>query len=189
MRYKQFALRLVNLIVILLLLVVYQSVMHIHAQEETIAQLEAERDQLEADQAYLESGGSLSDSPGTNADVDAEADANAEVDAEAEGNASADTAAVYTDGVYAGTAEGFGGPIAVSVEIESGAIAGVEIVSASGEDAAYLSLAQDVIDDILAQQTADVDSISGATYSSEGIKGAVKEALLAASDQEGGAQK
>ena len=86
----------------------------------------------------------------------------------------------YADGVYEGRARGFGGEIEVKVTIENGRIAGIEIVSARGEDRAYFSLAGRIIESIIEAQSADVDAVSGATFSSTGIKNAVRQALSAA---------
>ncbi len=83
----------------------------------------------------------------------------------------------YNDGVYTGEAQGFGGTISVAVTIEESKISDIEITSASGEDSAYLSTAVSIIDDILSAQTSDVDTVSGATFSSTGIKNAVTKAL------------
>lgn len=83
----------------------------------------------------------------------------------------------YTDGVYGGVGEGFGGKIKVNVTIENDTITSVEIASASGEDPAYLNTAKALINDITDEQTGDVDIVSGATYSSKGIIAAVKAAL------------
>ena len=46
-----------------------------------------------------------------------------------------------------------------------------------GEDSAYLSQAESVIDSILSAQSTDVDTVSGATFSSTGILNAVDDAL------------
>lgn len=83
----------------------------------------------------------------------------------------------YKDGTYQGEAEGFGGTVAVEVKIEKGKITAVNIVSAEKEDGAYLSMAKDIIPKIIEAQSADVDTISGATFSSTGIKNASQEAL------------
>ena len=83
----------------------------------------------------------------------------------------------YKDGTYQGEAEGFGGTVAVEVTVEKGKITAVEIVSAQKEDGAYLSMAKDIIPEILDAQSADVDTISGATFSSTGIKNATAQAL------------
>ena len=71
----------------------------------------------------------------------------------------------------------FGGDITVEVTITDGRIASVDILSAEKEDSAYLTMAKDIIPEILDAQSADVDTISGATFSSTGIKNATAQAL------------
>lgn len=83
----------------------------------------------------------------------------------------------YKDGTYQGEAEGFGGTVAVEVKVEKGKITAIEIVSAQKEDGVYLSMAKDIIPKIIEAQSTDVDTISGATFSSTGIKNASQEAL------------
>lgn len=83
----------------------------------------------------------------------------------------------YTDGTYEGVGTGFGGPVDVKVTIENGQIQNIEIISAESEDGTYLETAKGVIPKILDAQTADVDVMSGATFSSTGIKEAVADAL------------
>lgn len=92
------------------------------------------------------------------------------------------------DGVYTGTGTGFGGQIKVSVTIKDKKITGIEILSAPGEDSSFLAKAKGVIDRILEAQTADVDTVSGATYSSRGILAAVKNALYGTGDSGSTAQ-
>ena len=91
--------------------------------------------------------------------------------------AGGDTAGSYKDGSYEGTATGFGGDITVEVTIADGKITDVEILSAEKEDSAYLTMAKDIIPEIIDAQSADVDTISGATFSSTGIKNATAQAL------------
>ena len=67
--------------------------------------------------------------------------------------------------------------ITVLVTVENGTISEIEITSADGEDKAYLSMAEDIIPKIIETQSADVDTVSGATFSSTGIRDAVSEAL------------
>ena len=83
----------------------------------------------------------------------------------------------YADGVYLGSAEGFEGPMTVRVSISGGKIAQIELVS-SMDDEPYFGRAWNVVPRrIIDAQTANVDTVSGATYSSEGIRGAVNDAL------------
>ena len=83
----------------------------------------------------------------------------------------------YKDGTYEGEADGFGGTISVEVKVEKHKISEINIVSAEKEDGAYLAMAEDIIPTIIDAQSADVDTVSGATFSSTGIKNATEEAL------------
>lgn len=83
----------------------------------------------------------------------------------------------YTDGTYTGQAQGFGGPIKMQVTVEGGKITKLDILSAEKEDTAYLDAAKAIIDTIIENQSTEVDTVSGATFSSTGIKEATKKAL------------
>lgn len=83
----------------------------------------------------------------------------------------------YQDGSYEGTGQGFGGEIRVKATIEEEKIVQVEIISAPGEDDTYLKTAKKVLDTIKEAQTAEVEAVSGATFSSSGIIEATKDAL------------
>lgn len=90
--------------------------------------------------------------------------------------AKVEDAAAYKDGTYYGSGTGFGGPLKVMVEISGGKIASIQIVENSdGSD--YISKAVSLIDSIIAKQSTNVDTVSGATYSSVGIIQAVRDAL------------
>lgn len=89
----------------------------------------------------------------------------------------AEAASPYADGTYNGEAQGYGGTVSVAVTIQDGTITDVAIVSAKQEDAAYFDAAKSVIDEILEAQTTAVDTVSGATFSSNGILHAVADAL------------
>lgn len=90
---------------------------------------------------------------------------------------SADGTSGYADGTYSGEADGFGGPVKVDVTVSGGNISDITITSAEKEDGAYLDMAKGVIDEIKSRQTTEVDVVSGATFSSNGIINAVKAAL------------
>ncbi|MGL6200918.1 MAG: FMN-binding protein [Lachnospiraceae bacterium] len=83
----------------------------------------------------------------------------------------------YLDGTYTGEADGFGGTVSVEVTVSDGSITGIDIISADGEDGAYLTMAEDIIQAIIEAQSAEVDTISGATFSSGGIRDATAQAL------------
>ena len=88
-----------------------------------------------------------------------------------------DIKGTYPDGRWEGGAKGFGGMITVLVTVENGTISEIEITSADDEDKAYLSMAEDIIPKIIEAQSADVDTVSGAMFSSTGIRDAVSESL------------
>lgn len=85
------------------------------------------------------------------------------------------------DGVYKGSATGFSGPVTVAVTIMDKKITSIDILS-STDDEAFFNRAKGVIDRIISSQSFDVDVVSGATYSSNGIIGAVKNALTGEKD-------
>ena len=85
------------------------------------------------------------------------------------------------DGVYKGTGTGYAGDITVSVQIKDKQIVAIDILSSS-DDAAFFNRAKAVIDRIIESQALDVDTISGATFSSNGIISAVKNALTGEKD-------
>ena len=114
-------------------------------------------------------------------DVRAKEDEIARLSAQVAGNGQSDSenggSTNYNDGTYTGEADGFGGTIQVEVKIEKSKIAEINVISAEKEDGAYLSMAKDMIPKILDAQSADIDTISGATFSSTGIKNASEQAL------------
>lgn len=85
------------------------------------------------------------------------------------------------DGVYKGTGTGYAGDITVSVQIKDKQIVAIDILSSS-DDAAFFNRAKAVIDRIIESQTLNVDTVSGATFSSNGIISAVKNALTGEKD-------
>lgn len=87
---------------------------------------------------------------------------------------------VYLDGVYTASADGFGGPITVQVTVAGDTITDITILSAEGETTSYFTRARYVISSILDSGSTEVDTVSGATYSSTGILNAVRLALAKA---------
>lgn len=114
-------------------------------------------------------------------DARAKEDEIARLSAQIAGNGQSDSengdSTNYKDVTYTGEADGFGGTIQVEVKIEKNKIAEINVVSAEKEDGAYLSMAKDIIPKIIDAQSADVDTVSGATFSSTGIKNASEQAL------------
>ena len=85
----------------------------------------------------------------------------------------------YQNGTFSGSGEGYWSTITVSVTIQDDVITAITVTSAD-EDEPYYSNALSVINRILTLQSTDVDTVSGATYSSGGIIDAVAAALASA---------
>lgn len=83
----------------------------------------------------------------------------------------------YKDGTYYGIGTGFGGEVKVKVVIVGGVITEITVESAGGEDGSYLSRAKTLIAKVLEKQSPNVDTVSGATYTSNGIISAIQNAL------------
>lgn len=87
---------------------------------------------------------------------------------------------LFNAGKYSGEAQGFGGPIKVEVTTSQDKIENIAIIeheeTADIADPAF----KQIPEDILKHQSVAVDSVSGATVSSKGIKDAVTNALKAA---------
>ena len=88
---------------------------------------------------------------------------------------------LYEDGVYTGTGIGYRGRTTeVSVTIENGVITSVETVSYGDDKEFYERAESSVVYDILSTQSTNVDAVTGATYSRDGIVEAVEDALAQA---------
>lgn len=83
----------------------------------------------------------------------------------------------YQDGSYQGTATGFQGLITVDVTVANGLITAIDEVSNEDTPEFFNRCWNVVTSDIIQSQTTDVDAVSGATYSSQGIAEAVADAL------------
>ena len=160
---KQLLVRSLNLAVIAAVLLGYNTVLDRREKEDQIAQLSAELETTKLQKESLEAAAKTTQNAAASEASAADTDDT--------------TASPYLDGTYEGEAEGFGGMITVQVTVKNGQMTDLSILSADGEDSAYLSNAKDIIPKILEAQSADVDTISGATFSSTGIKNATAEAL------------
>ena len=152
MKYKNFLLRAVNLLLILGVLWQYQQVALVRAA--AVSQRKQEIAEVEAYNASV---------------LQAQSAAQAE---QAE-----QTQSGYRDGSYEGSAFGFGDVIRVSVTIQNGKMTDIAVLDASGEDKPYYKQALPLLDEMLAVQSAGVDTVSGATLTAEGLIGAVEDAL------------
>ncbi|MFR1317628.1 MAG: FMN-binding protein, partial [Peptostreptococcus anaerobius] len=91
-----------------------------------------------------------------------------------------DTTGKLKDGKYEGSGVGFKSTIKVEVEVKGGKIKSIKVIE-NGDDHDYFEKAKTLMQSIISKQTTKVDSVSGATFSSNGIKSAVRSALKKAS--------
>lgn len=157
MKNKTFYIKVINILWIAIFLVAYQGITVTRDKEFQITQLEHELEIAKETIEGVRNSGFVVE--------------------EAESGMESESESRYKDGVYKGEANGFGGAVKVEVVIEYGKINKITILDASKEDPAYVTMAQEVIEDMLSSQTAEVDAVSGATFTSTGIINAVANAL------------
>lgn len=187
MKYQNFIMRILCLLLILAAVVGYNSMQKkdTQAQEsQEITALTKRVEKLEEQNteilSALEEAAKNQEAAIAQAKSDAKDKDNAakedaeETDTEEESD---DSENVYKDGTYTGSAQGFGGAITVQVTLANDEITDIQVTSAPGEDSAYLSQGEGVISSIISAQSTDVDTVSGATFSSTGIINAVVDAL------------
>ena len=83
----------------------------------------------------------------------------------------------YTDGTFTGTSEGLKGEITVEVTIKDGAIETINIPENKETETIFASIEEYLIPEIIEANSADVDTLAGATTSSTGVIEAVQAAL------------
>lgn len=83
----------------------------------------------------------------------------------------------YADGAYTGAGQGFRSAVDVRVTVENGYITDVLVTSYQDDDEFFSKAKVTVVDGIISAQGVDVATVSGATYSSQGILEAVANAL------------
>ena len=87
------------------------------------------------------------------------------------------------DGVYEASSNGYGGRLLVRVTVKNGKLTDIDVIS-NNETPSYFNRASSVIDRILSTGSVNVDSVAGATISSNAIKQAVSKALAQAGSKE-----
>ena len=195
MKNQNFYMRVISVLLVIMAVLFYNSSMKAEENEKEIAALTDKVDTLQNQQSELLSAletiytSRVQNQTASAADTAADSDTTDSVstdsasadNSEADNNTTDDTTTdsdyVYKDGTYTGEAEGYGGTIQVEVTLAGDEITSINIVSAPGEDSAYLSQAESVINSVISAQSTDVDTVSGATFSSTGILNAVDEAL------------
>lgn len=83
----------------------------------------------------------------------------------------------YTDGVYTGVGSGFRGDTQVQVTVEHGSITDITVLSYEDDPEFFQKAQSSILSQILSEQSTDVPTVSGATYSSRSILDAVANAL------------
>ncbi len=159
MRFRNFFTKLINVLLLAGVLFYYQSVAvqraeAVEANRAAVAEAEAYNDAIRLENEAAERA------------------ARGETEPEPEPDAG-----LYVDGVYEGEGTGYGGVIRVRVTVSGGAVTDIEVTEHGGEDPAYYMLAEAVVDNAIAAQSADVDGASGATFSSAGLRQAIAQAL------------
>ncbi len=187
MKYQNFIMRILCLLLILAAVVGYNSMQKkdTQAQEsQEITALTKRVEKLEEQNTEILSALEEAAKNQEAAIAQAQRDTKDKDDAAKEDEEEADTEEesddsenVYKDGTYTGSAQGFGGAITVQVTLANDEITDIQVTSAPGEDSAYLSQGEGVISSIISAQSTDVDTVSGATFSSTGIINAVVDAL------------
>lgn len=89
--------------------------------------------------------------------------------------------AAYKDGSYTGAGQGKEGPIEVKVDVAGGAVSKVTVTKHTDTDMLLTAAAKKLGKNIVKKNGVEgVNTVSGATLSSNGILAAVKEALAKA---------
>ena len=102
---------------------------------------------------------------------------NTAAEAAASGQTFSETTGRYANGVYAGSGAGFRGEVSSRVTVEGGRITDITVLAYSDDADYFERAASGVIPAILSSQTPQVNAVSGATFSSNGILEAVADAL------------
>ena len=182
MNNQNFYLRLIALLLIIMAVFFYNGTVKDKEQAQDIADLTAKTESLENQQdqiltALKETYEEQKTVAESNASSDVSSEADKENTEQADSEDADDSDNVYKNGTFEGSGTGYGGTITVQVTLEDDTITAVSVVSAPGEDSAYLSQGENVINSVISEQSTDVDTISGATFSSTGILEAVNDAL------------
>lgn len=198
MNNQNFYLRLIALLLIIMAVFFYNGTVKDKEQAQDIADLTAKVESLEDQQneiltalqetyeeqkAAAENKASSDASDSDDKSEKDSADSKENADQADSEETSDDSDNVYKNGTFEGSGTGYGGTITVQVTLEDDTITAVSVVSAPGEDSAYLSQGENVINSIISEQSTDVDTISGATFSSTGILEAVNDALSKAENE------
>ena len=90
---------------------------------------------------------------------------------------------VYTPGTYAAQAKGFGGTVSVNVTFDEKGMTDVQVEAPNETNGIGSVAAEKLPAEILAAQSAKVDTVSGATFTSKAVLDAVEDCIAQASGQ------
>lgn len=82
------------------------------------------------------------------------------------------------DGVYTAVSKGFGGDLEIAVTVENGKMTKIDVLQHHDTEAIAKQAFEIVIPAIIEAQSPDVDVATGATFTSNAIKEAVRTILL-----------
>lgn len=98
-------------------------------------------------------------------------------DASSDSSSGSSSSGQFKDGTYTGSGTGYRGATSVKVTVSSGKITDITVESYEDDEQFFSRAESTIIDEILSQQSVNVSTVSGATYSSNGILEAVADAL------------
>ena len=183
MNNQNFYLRLIALLMIIMAVFFYNGTVKDKEQEQSITDLTTQVQNLQDQQEQILTAlQEAYEEQKTVAESKTESDSKSSDSKKstAAKETSDDSDNVYKNGTYEGSGTGYGGTITVQVTLQDDTITDVSVTSAPGEDSAYLAQGENVISSIISEQSTDVDTVSGATFSSTGILEAVNDALTKA---------
>ena len=183
MNNQNFDLRLIALLMIIMAVFFYNGTVKDKEQEQSITDLTTQVQNLQDQQEQILTAlQEAYEEQKTVAESKTESDSKSSDSKKstAAEETSDDSDNVYKNGTYEGSGTGYGGTITVQVTLQDDTITDVSVTSAPGEDSAYLAQGENVISSIISEQSTDVDTVSGATFSSTGILEAVNDALTKA---------
>lgn len=84
---------------------------------------------------------------------------------------------MLNNGIYTAQARGMAGFVNAKLTIKDGVIAKVDLDLATETPQNKAQVEDQLKQEILTKQSADIDAVSGATFTSNGVKDAVRQAL------------
>ncbi len=95
-------------------------------------------------------------------------------------SATTESSGIYTPGTYTGEGNGFGGTVSVTITVDENSITAVEAAGDSETASVGGAALEELAAQVLEAQSAEIDGVSGATYTSDGIAEAAAAAIEAA---------